>query len=398
MKIAHLADIHWGLGYAGPTPSARFDDICHVMNWVADRIIAEGCGLVIVAGDMFRKADISLDKASREIVACTAWLRKITGAGIEIIIISGTPSHDPLSAYELLKDYELPRVTIVTEPDWMDFDSEIGCSIVCIPGMDRSNFVNREEYKGLPAHVVHQMMTDHITETCQTFYKESNYSPSILVGHLTYDLADTGFEDVLMQNEAILTAEAVQGYDLVALGHIHRPQRNGNVFYSGSPERLSFNDEKVDAGFWIHEWDGSRFDSQFIHTPARVYRTHKLDEFCVQMQVEGSLCWDWEEGDEEDHGPRVKDSIVRVHYKCSEDLNKQLNRKQLERSLYDAGAYFVAEIKGDIARSDRARDEEVTEALTPVLAVQKWAANQGISPAEIEELAALTIRLMEEAS
>lgn len=75
MKIAHIADIHWGLGYPGPTPSARFDDICHVMNWVASKIIAEKCDLVLVAGDMFRKADISLDKASREIVACTAWLR-----------------------------------------------------------------------------------------------------------------------------------------------------------------------------------------------------------------------------------------------------------------------------------------------------------------------------------
>lgn len=395
MKIAHLADIHWGLGYPGPNPTARFDDICRVMDWVADRIIAEGCDLIIVAGDMFRKADIALDKASKEIRACTAWLRKITGSGIEILVISGTPSHDPLSAYELLKDYQLPNVTIVTEPIWFDHDGEEAFSIVCIPGLDRSNFVISEELKGQPAHVVHQMMTDHITETSQTFYKESNYSPSILVGHLTYDLADTGFEDVLMQNEAILTTEAVQGYDLVCLGHIHRPQQNGNVFYCGSPERLSFNDEGVDAGFWIHEWDGSQFSSHFINTPARVYRTHKLDEFCVQLQIEGSLCWDWEEGDEEDHGPRIKDSIVRVHYKCSEDLNKQLNRKQLEKALYDAGAFFVSEIKGDITRSDRARDEEVTEALGPVQAVQKWAANQEIDPAEIGELAAMTSQLME---
>ncbi|MDF2571996.1 MAG: hypothetical protein K0R55_3600, partial [Sporomusa sp.] len=264
MKIAHIADIHWGLGYSGPTPTARFDDICKTMDWVADRIIAEHCDIVIVSGDMFRKADIALEKASKEIRACTAWLRKLTAAGIEMFIISGTPSHDPISAYELLKDYRLPKVTIATEPIWYDNDSmEQGFSIVMIPGMDRSNFVSKEEYRGLPAHVVHQMMTDHITETCQQFRNESNYSPAILVGHLTYDLADTGFEDVLMQQEAILTTEAVAGYDLVALGHIHRPQQNGNVFYSGAPERLSFNDEKVDAGFWIHEWDGRKFDSRF---------------------------------------------------------------------------------------------------------------------------------------
>jgi exonuclease SbcC/exonuclease SbcD len=63
--------------------------------------------------------------------------------------------------------------------------------------------------------------------------------------------------------------------------------------------------------------------------------------------------------------------------------------------LYDAGAFFVTEIKGDIARNDRARDEEVTEALGPVEAVRKWATNQSIEALEIEELAAMTAQLME---
>ncbi len=388
MKIAHIADIHWGLGYPGPTPSARFDDICHIMNWVANQIIKERCDLVIVAGDMFRKADTTLEKGSREIIACTAWLRKITGAGIEVIIISGTPSHDPISAYELIKDYRMPLVTIVTEPDWMDFDGEFGCSIVCLPGMDRSNFVTLEEYRGQPAHVVHQAMTEYITETCQQFREESNYSPSILVGHLTYDLADTGFEDVLMQNEAILTTEAIEEYDLVCLGHIHRPQQNGTVFYSGSPERLSFNDENVDAGFWIHEWDGQAFASRFIDTPARRYTTIKLAENDITAFVNGNMDFDDAFGD-------IANAIVRIQYSCSDAVNKALNRRSLEKALYDAGAFFVSEIKGDIRRTDRTRDEEVTEALGPVEAVRKWAANQELDPKEINELATMTAQLME---
>lgn len=387
MKIAHIADIHWGLGYPGPNPTARFDDICRVMDWVANRIIAEQCDLVIVAGDMFRKADIALDKASREIRACTAWLRKITGAGIEFIIISGTPSHDPVSAYELLKDYQLPRVTIVTEPIGFDHGGEKTFNIACIPGMDRSNFVTTEESKGQPAHVVHQMMTDHITKMCRRALINVT-KPAILVGHLTYDLADTGFEDVLMQNEAILTTEAVQGYDLVCLGHIHRPQQNGNVFYSGSPERLSFNDEKVDAGFWIHEWNGQKFDSIFINTPARRFMTLSLNDNEITGFVNGSLDF------ENDFG-NVENAIARIQYRCSEELNRALNRKTLEKALYDAGAFFVSEIKGDIARSDRARDVDVTEALGPIEAVRKWGSNQEIDPAEINELAAMTAQLME---
>lgn len=389
MKIAHIADIHWGLGYSGPTATARFDDICRTMDWVADRMIAEGCDIVIVAGDMFRKADIALEKASKEIRACTAWLRKLTAAGIEIFIISGTPSHDPISAYELLKDYQLPKVTIATEPIWYDHDGEYSFSLVCIPGMDRSNFVNKDEYRGMSAHVVHQMMTEHITDTGQTFLRESNYSPSILVGHLTYDLADTGFEDVLMQQEAILTTEAVAGYDLVALGHIHRPQQNGNVFYSGSPERLSFNDEKVDAGFWIHAWDGQKFDSRFIDTPARKYYTLNLSEHEITDFVHGNNNFEYA-------SDNLKDAVIRVTFSCSEELNRQLNRRTLDKALYDLGAYYVDGIKGDVKRSeDRLRDADITEALRPIDALRKWASNQEIDSLEIDELAAMTAELLE---
>ena len=390
MRIAHIADIHWGLGYPGPNPQSRFDDICRVMDWAADRMIAEQVDLVLVAGDMFRKADVSLEKASREIRAAVAWLRKLTNAGIKVLVISGTPSHDPISAYELLKAFELPGVRIVTEMDVIDFETaDAGCSVVCVPGMDRSSFANRDEYRGLPAHIMHQMMTDAIEDHCQAFLSEVNYTPAILVGHLTYDLADTGFEDVLMQNEAILTQEAIQGYDLVCLGHIHRPQQNGSVFYCGSPERLSFNDENVGAGFWIHETDDAgKFSSHFIDTPARKYHTITLKNDDIAGFVNGNLVFANDIG-------KIKDAIVRVVYACDDALNKQLNRRALEQSLYDAGAFFVSEIRGDIARADRQRDAELTEQLGPIEAVRKWCANQEIPAEEIDELAAMTARLME---
>ena len=388
MKIAHIADIHWGLGYPGPTQQSRFDDICRVMDWAANRMIAEQVDLVLVAGDMFRKADVSLEKASREIRAAVAWLRKLTAVGIEVIVISGTPSHDPVSAYELLKAFELPGVQIVTETDMIDFETNhAAVSIACLPGMDRSTFANREDFRGLPAHVMHQMMTERITEACQRLLVTATFTPSILMGHLTYDLADTGFEDVLMQNEAILTQEAIQGYDLVCLGHIHRPQQNGAVFYSGSPERLSFSDEKQGAGFWIHECDDDgQFNSQYINTPARKYLTINLNNNDIAEFNNGLSPFLRE---------NLNSAIVRVIYSCDESVNKQLDRRAMEQSLYDLGAFFVAEIRGEIARADRMRDADVTDQLDPIAAVRKWAVNQEIPAGEINELAAMTAQLME---
>jgi DNA repair exonuclease SbcCD ATPase subunit len=40
LKLAHIADALWGPD-PGPTPTARFDDICRVMDWTADKMIEE---------------------------------------------------------------------------------------------------------------------------------------------------------------------------------------------------------------------------------------------------------------------------------------------------------------------------------------------------------------------
>lgn len=387
MKIAHVGDIHWGLNYPGPTPDARFQDICRTMDWVADRIIDEGCGLVLVAGDAFKDARVFLDRASVEISAFVAWLRKITAAGIEVIAISGTPSHDAIAAYRLIEEMQLPRVTICTEPEVIYHNA---LSIACLPGMNRSSVVTQDEFKGMAPHQVHAMMTDRIIHTCREMWEECNL-PSILLGHLTYDMADKGFEDVLMQHEPVLTPEAIEGFDLVTLGHIHRPQRNGNVFYCGSPERLSFNDEGIDAGFWIYEWNGAEFIPEFIDTPARKFRTITWDELMVKSFI----------GDKNfipGYCDRFDGQILRLHYSCSEELAKRLDRKALERDLYNNGAYYVTEIKADVHRQDRARDEEVTESLGPIEALAKWAEQREINQEEISELQSITADLLEEVS
>jgi DNA repair exonuclease SbcCD nuclease subunit len=64
------------------------------MDWAADRIIHEGCELVLFAGDAFKDARVYIDRATAEIRAFVSWIRKLSSAGIEVVIISGTPSHD----------------------------------------------------------------------------------------------------------------------------------------------------------------------------------------------------------------------------------------------------------------------------------------------------------------
>lgn len=388
MRVVQISDIHQGVGHSGPFPLSRYNDIDNILKWTADRIIAEKCELVLLCGDCFRDAKVMLDKASQEIASIVGFLRRLSDARIEVMIISGTPSHDAIAAYELIAQMRTPYVYVFTKPE-VYFGGR-AVNLAMLPGLNRSSLLTQDEYKGMPTEQVHRHMTDKITMLCQGMAAQMpDDKPKILMAHMSYQGSDKGFEDLLMQQEPILTREAVSGFDLVCLGHIHRPQQiDGKVFYSGPVERLSFNEEDITPGFWIHEMaprnSYSIFDSQFIETPARRFTTINWDEYYMKL---------WLDGDKPGYG--FEDAIVRLHYSCSEEIAKQINRKALEQYFYDAGAFFVSEIKADIQRVDRARDSEVKESMGPVQAVGRWCSNVGIEPEETQALCAMTAELLE---
>lgn len=378
MKIAHVADVHWGLNYPGPSPDARFKDICQTMDWIADRIIEEGCDLVVFCGDAFKDARVFLERASVEITAFVSWLKKLDKAGIDTVVISGTPSHDAVAAYGLIKQM-LPAgedTLVYTVPAILDY---CGLDIAVLPGLNRSQIASKEEYSRLAPHELHQLMTQKITQIAQGLLSKikeknsigafmgSNEPLRMLLSHITYVGADKGFEDMLMQHEPVLTREAIQGFDLVCLGHIHRPQQQGNVFYCGSPERLSFNDEKISTGFYIHEIKSKKeINSEFIETPGRQFQTLQLDERDIQVLLATPdtfikvLPW------------AINEEIIRVRYTCSEETNKYFNRRLLEKALYAAGAFYVTEIKAEIEKTTRTRAENATTEMGPAEGLKLW--------------------------
>ena len=395
MRVAHISDIHQGWAYPGPTLFSRFNDIDNILKWTADKLIKGKVDCALLCGDAFKDAKVMVDRAEKEINVVVKFLRKLSDAGIEVIVISGTPSHDCVSNYFLIEQMQIPKVSIRTQPGIIPYIPDV--NIACLPGLNRSSLLTQDEYKGLPPEQVHRIMTDKITQLCQGMAAQMpDDKPKILMAHMTYQGADTGFTDLLMQHEPILTREAVQGFDLVCLGHIHKPQIiDDKVFYSGPIERLSFNEQDIQPGFWVHEVGTDKalsfqpypIYSRFIETPARRYITLDWGEGALNNYIDGEYI-------SED----LQDSIVRLHYSCSEEFAQQLNRKQLEKSLYDAGAFFVSEIKADIERSDRARDNTVNESLSVPQALEKWCVNQNIDELEIKELVSMTSGLMEQSS
>jgi exonuclease SbcD len=397
IKVAHLADCHLGLGYPGPDPVSRFNDIVRVLDFAADKMIEEKVDICLFAGDAFKDAKVMLDRASVEIKAFRCFLKKLKNNGITVIAISGTPSHDAISAYTLMAEMDSTgEIKITTTPMLLDKLDWLGVNVACIPGMNRSNIMTREEYRNMTPQKIHHLMSRKITDIAQGLRAQiDNDWPTILLSHLTYSDAETGFDQLLMESEPILTPEAIQGFNLVTLGHIHRPQKiyDKNVFYCGSPERLSFGESDWTPGFWIHEIGGGEpVNSKFIETPARGYATVKFnddpDEINTLINDPKEAASRWQDD--------VQGAIVRIHVSADAEQAKLLDRKAVEKAFYDAGAYFVQEIKIEAERAGRSRDKEVTELMGPLDALYKWGAQQDIDEMEIHKLACLTQELLEE--
>lgn len=264
------------------------------------------------------------------------------------------------------------------------FKDGVGATFVCVPGFNRSGIMAREEYQGKPPQEINGIMTDKITDITQGILQttEQGYA-NILLSHLTYSEANTGFEQLLMEHEPLLTPAAVKGYDLVCLGHIHKAQQipGKPVFYSGSPERLSFGEEDETPGFWIHEVGakGEAVVSRFVLTPARDYITIEAES--DEIPVDQIL---------------VQDAVIRVRINATDKDAKLIDRKAIEKKLYELGAFFVQEIRIDAERTDRARDEEVTESLSPIAAVAKWCEQQELSEDETQAMIDMANLLIEE--
>lgn len=427
VRIAHVADAHYGLGYPGPNPEARLEDIERAMNAAADKIIAERTDLCIFAGDAFRDAKIMLDRARREVVSFAGWLKRLSDAGVAVVAVSGTPSHDSRSAWEFLRDMALPNVHIVLEPGRVDV---AGVRLVCIPGLDR-RYLRDADVERTPEEQA-LALGKILSNLMRNLHPDSGMEPGgtgpcVLVAHQLCDRARggseagaqkrmefpteiTNFTRLAGRFEPVLSTTEADRYDLTCLGHIHVPQRcSERVFYAGSPERLSFGDEGVETGFWLHDLPISGEEKAvhtFFPTAARPYVTLKFDPRTGLMAGDEKLI----RGRATDENislslrevlpslPKnaLSRAIVRLRAVMEDREFRTFPRSRIEEMLYELGAGFVQTIETvclskEDERKRQQDEEEGVDWFSPSEALAAWGRKRGVE----EERIAVLVRAAE---
>ena len=246
MRIIHTSDWHIGRRFERESLA---DDQQAFMSWLAGFVDEERVDLVVIAGDIYDRslpAEDAVDLLDRGLDA-------VRTAGAQVAMISG--NHDSarrlgfgagrqaLGGVHVFADDRNPPI-----PRVLSFGDE-QVALVAVPYLDPHLAPTpRPADDGTPRAPTHQNVLADGLETGRLALATLDPMPSIAIAHAY--VSGAGLSDS-ERTLAIGGADQVDpavldGFDYVALGHLHRPQRIGGtdtVAYSGSPLPYSFSED-----------------------------------------------------------------------------------------------------------------------------------------------------------
>lgn len=267
MRLLHTSDWHLGRGFHGV--SLR-NEQAEMLATVGETVRQDNIGAVLVSGDVYDRA-LPPEWAIKELEDC---LVRLAEAGTEVIITSG--NHD--SAQRLgfgrglmrsagvhirsaLSDAWTPvqitdddgAVLLVYGVPYLEpqlYAAELGVAAnhtaVMTEVTDRIRTDARQRSEALAGHVRVVVMAHVFAAKGAASASERNIgAPAVAEETLDHHEDSIG-------GLAVVPLSVFDGFDYVALGHLHGRQRlSGRVRYSGSPLRYSFSEEHHSKGAWL---------------------------------------------------------------------------------------------------------------------------------------------------
>lgn len=235
MKLIHLSDLHLGKRV---NEFSMIDDQRHVLDQILRVIDAERPDAVLIAGDVYDKP-----VPTAEAVALLDWfLVELSGRQLQVFVISGNHDSAERMAFggRLMEQsgVHLAPVYDGTVARWTLTDEHGPVHLYLLPFVKpvhvRRCFPEREieTYTDAVAAAVEAMDVDPAAR-------------NVLVTHqFVTGAARCESEEVSVGGADNVDASVFDGFDYVALGHLHGPQTVGRetVRYCGTPLKYSFSE------------------------------------------------------------------------------------------------------------------------------------------------------------
>ena len=235
MKLIHLSDLHLGKRV---NEFSMIDDQRHVLDQILRVIDAERPDAVLIAGDVYDKP-----VPTAEAVALLDWfLVELSGRQLQVFVISGNHDSAERMAFggRLMEQsgVHLAPVYDGTVARWTLTDEHGLVHLYLLP------FVK-------PVHVRRcfpEREIETYTDAVAAAVKAMDVDPAarnVLVTHqFVTGAARCESEEVSVGGADNVDASVFDGFDYVALGHLHGPQTVGRetVRYCGTPLKYSFSE------------------------------------------------------------------------------------------------------------------------------------------------------------
>jgi exonuclease SbcD len=386
VKLLHTADIHLGFkthGRRDPDTglNTRLLDVQESLDAVVEQALDADVDAFLFCGDAYHTADPTPTQ-QKIFVQC---LRPLAEAGIPVVLIVGNHDHPVTfgraSSLDIF-DHIAGEVYCYRKPapNVQIIDTKSGpLQLIPLPWPIRSQILAKDEYRALSPDELRQFIEEHYVTYVQRRTNEilegeagvtadgteqplSPEVPTVLAGHVAVQgatLAGSEHTTTIASEPTFTVGQlAVRPIDYVALGHVHRPQdRNEEahppVVYSGSIERVTFNEADESKGCRLVDIDPSRdpvTHTTFVETPARPFAAIQVDARDAEEPTERIL----EAIEERD----ITDAVVRVRYRIEEAQVAQVDPARLREAL--APADTVAGIERTVDPAERKRRTVVT--------------------------------------
>lgn len=239
MRLLHTADLHIGKIV---NDFSMLQDQKYILNQIREIALEEKTDAVLLAGDIYDRAI----PPGEAVTLLDDFLTSMAENGISVFLISGnhdSPERISFGGQLLQKAGIGIAGNYKDEPSVFTLEDEYGpVELVLLP------FVKPAQAEAKTSGEAVSRLLDAYWE--EQSKQEQNKKRRVLITH--YFVTDAGREPELSDSETTIhvggldnvEASLFEGFDYVALGHIHKPQQIGSrpVYYAGSPLKYSFGE------------------------------------------------------------------------------------------------------------------------------------------------------------
>ena len=307
LTILHTSDWHLGRRLYG---RMRYEEFEAFLSWLQETISAQKVDVLIVAGDIFD----TMTPSNRAQALYYEFLGKVSKLCCEhIVIVAG--NHDsptfldaPSKVLKFLNVHVIGTACDDLNDEVLVLDAIDGtphCIIAAVPYLrdrdvrgshagESADSKDANVIKGIRAHYdevasIAKARQEHLSDAHQ------RHIPIIATGHLfaagSKTTEDDGVRDLYVGSLGQISADMFDdGFDYVALGHLHVPQRVGgceHIRYSGSPIAMGFGEAKQQKQVLLVEFgevEKSLSDESTILQPANT--TSKVEKVAKKAVIQ----------------------------------------------------------------------------------------------------------------